>query len=325
MRPGGIEAVVESSSDAILVNVDNFERVETNRMFAASGVTGRWNHVRVPTPLNEQTVIRPNRDTLFSSVLVDISEGAALTLPETGGRYMTVMAINQDHYINRVFDEPGTYDLTMAEFDTPFLAVVVRTLIDASDPEDVALANALQDQLRMDAVSSRPFVLPNYDEKSHKATYDALIELSRGVGQATRTFGKREDVDPVRHLIGTAFGWGGLPEEQAYYLNVEPGLPVGEYRLTVKDVPVDAFWSITVYNKDGFLEKNDLDTYNVGSVTATPNSDGSVTVNFGGCEDGRPNCLPLIEEWNYIVRLYQARPEILDGSWVFPAIETVNS
>jgi hypothetical protein len=294
-------------------------------MFATVGATGRWNHVRVPTPLNEQTVIRPNRDTLFSSVLVDISEGATLMMPETGGRYMTVMAINQDHYINRVFDEPGTYELTMAEFDTPFLAVAARTLIDASDPEDIALANALQDQLRLEAVSSRPFVLPNYDQKSHKSTYDALIELSRGVGQAARTFGKREDVDPVRHLIGTAFGWGGLPEEQAYYLNVEPGLPVGEYRLTVKDVPVDAFWSITVYNKDGFLEKNDLDVYNVGSVTATPNSDGSITVNFGGCEDGRPNCLPLIEEWNYIVRLYQARPEILDGSWVFPPVEAANS
>jgi hypothetical protein len=277
----------------------------------------------LPTPLDQQTVIRPNRDTLFSSAIVDISEGATLTMPETGGRYMTVMAINQDHYINRVFDEPGTYELTMTEFDTPFLAVAARILIDASDPEDIALANALQDQLRVDAVSSRPFVLPKYDEASHKATYDALIELSRGLGQADRTFGKREDVDPVRHLIGTAFGWGGLPEEQAYYLNVEPGLPVGQYRLTVKNVPIDAFWSITVYNKDGFLEKNDLDIYNVGSVTATPNSDRSITVNFGGCEDGRLNCLPLIDEWNYIVRLYKPRQEILDGSWVFPSVEAI--
>ena len=55
-----------------------------------------------------------------------------------------------------------------------------------------------------------------------------------------RTFGTGADVDPVRHLIGTALGWGGLPESQAYYVAVEPRLPVGEYQLTFATVPVDA-------------------------------------------------------------------------------------
>lgn len=110
-----------------------------------------------------------------------------------------------------------------------------------------------------------------------------------------------------------------------HYVNVDAGLPVGEHQLTVKDVPVDAFWSINMYNKDGFWEPNDLDKYNINSVTATPNEDGSVTVYFGGCADGRPNCLPITEGWNYIVRFYQPHPEVLDGSWVFPSVETISS
>ena len=36
-----------------------------------------------------------------------------------------------------------------------------------------------------------------------------------------------------------------------------------------------------------------------------------------------PNLLPIVEGWNYAVRLYRPRPEILDGSWTFPATEPV--
>ena len=103
-------------------------------------------------------------------------------------------------------------------------------------------------------------------------------------------------------------------------MSVEPGLPVGAYELTVGDVPVDGFWSISLYNADGFFEPNDRNAYSVNNLTATPNDDGSVTVRFGGCDDGRANCLPIMEGWNYTIRLYRPRPEVLDGSWSFPSI-----
>jgi hypothetical protein len=123
----------------------------------------------------------------------------------------------------------------------------------------------------------------------------------------------------VRHLIATAAGWGSLPEEEAYYVSVDPGLPVGEYQLTVCDVPVDAFWSISLYNTEGYFQVNDRNAYNVNSLTATPNDDGTVTVHFGGGDD-RLNLLPIMDGWNYVVRLYRPRPEVLDGSWTFPSI-----
>ena len=95
------------------------------------------------------------------------------------------------------------------------------------------------------------------------------------------------------------------------------------HAVTVKDVPVDAFWSVTVYNAGGYIEENPMGVYSFNNVTATPNDDRSITINFGGCDDGRVNCLPIAEGWNYAVRMYQPRPEILDGSWTFPKIEPV--
>ena len=280
----------------------------------------RWSHDRAPASLDQQTVIRMNRDTLYSFVVADISSGATLTIPDAGDRYLSVMVVNQDHYINRVLHEAGEYELTTAEFDTPYVLGAVRILVDPADPDDVAAVNALQDQLQFAAGSAEPFSSPEYDETSLDATRQALLELGRGLSRFDHAFGTKEAVDPVKHLIATAGGWGGLPEQEAFYLNVDLGLPEGEYQLTVRDVPVDAFWSISVYNADGYFEPNDRNANTVNSITASPNEDGSVTVSFGGCDGDRPNCLPIMDGWNYAVRLYRPRPEILNGSWKFPTV-----
>ena len=195
-------------------------------------------------------------------------------------------------------------------------------LVDPRNPEDVATVNALQDELVLTASSSEPFTPPDYDRESFEATRAAVLELGKHLENFDHAFGARGEVDPVRHLIGTAAGWGGLPDAEARYLGVEPELPVGEYSLTVRDVPVDGFWSISLYNREGFFEANESNAYSVNNLTATPNADGSVTVSFGGCDGDRPNCLPIMEGWNYTVRMYRPRREVLDGSWTFPSIES---
>lgn len=304
-----------------MVNADNFVRAETaaqfDRTLEMTGGVNQFAHLREPTPLDKQNVIRMNRDTLYSAAIVDISKGATLTVPDAGERYLSVMAVNEDHYINKVIDKPGEYKLKVEEFGTPYVNLAVRTLVNASDPADVKEANALQDQLKIEAVSANPYTHPAYDEASYKVTYEALLVLGKGMKDARATFGRKEDVGPVRHLLGTAWGWGGLPEEEAYYLNVEPGLPVGAYQLTVSDVPVDAFWSVSVYNKDGYFEANEQNAYSVNNLTATPNEDGSVTIHFGG-DSKSVNHLPITEGWNYTVRFYKPRRDILAGKWRFP-------
>src|SRR4249920_1547616 len=91
---------------SIVVNVDNFPRAETDRMFAGlqrdAGAVNVLSHNRAPASVDHQTVIRMNRDTLYSFAVVDITEGATLTVPEHGDRYVSVMVVNQDHYINEI-------------------------------------------------------------------------------------------------------------------------------------------------------------------------------------------------------------------------------
>lgn len=178
---------------------------------AIAGGANRWAHRYVPNPIDEQNVIRMNLDTLYSAAIVDISQGATLTMPDAGDRYMTAMIANEDHYVNRVFSGAGIYDLTVDEFDTPFVMIDMRTLVDPTDTEDVAEVNRLQDALVIESVASRPYTHPEYDEDSRKDTYEAIYALAQNIGSSARTFGKREEVGAIRHMIATASGWGGRP------------------------------------------------------------------------------------------------------------------
>jgi hypothetical protein len=74
----------------------------------------------------------------------------------------------------------------------------------------------------------------------------------------------------MRRLIGAASAWGGNPETEALYLNVVPAKNDGTtvYSLSVKDVPVDGFWSVSVYNAEGYYEPNQHDAYSLNSITA---------------------------------------------------------
>lgn len=305
------------------VTVKNFVRVESEHMFAAivkqAGGTNKWSHGYTPTPIDQQPIIRMNRDTLYSAAVVDISQGATIVVPEAGDRYLSVMFVSADHFIPLVVHAGGEHHITAEQIGSDFVLVAARILVDPESPEDVAAVNSLQNALEIRSTANQEFVLPEYDPATYKETRDAVLALARGLDGFDGSFGSKDEVEPVMHLLGAAAGWGGLPTQEAKYLNVDPKLPVGDYSLTVKDVPVDGFWSISLYNREGFFEQNDKGAYAINSITAEPNADGSITVNFGGNLD-RPNTLPIMDGWNYLVRLYQARPEILDGTWTFPTI-----
>ena len=81
-----------------------------------------------------------NRDTLYSIGVINISKGATVTLPDVGKRYMSLMIINNDGYVNDVYYGAGSYTLTTEKFNTPFVGVVIRTLANPEDPKDLAIA-----------------------------------------------------------------------------------------------------------------------------------------------------------------------------------------
>ena len=322
------EPLAAHATTSVSVNVDNYVRAETaaqiDRFLKLTGGVNKWHHNREPTPLDKQNVIRMNRDTIYSFAVVDISKGATLELPDSGKRYMSVMVVNEDEYINKVFHKAGDYELTLQDFDTPYVILVGRTLIDAANPADIKAANALQDQMMIDAASANPYSHPNYDQDSYEATYKPLLALSQGVPDTRHMFGKKEEVTETRHMLGAAFGWGGLPIYEAFYLTKNEPRKAGVFQLTVRDVPVDGFWSISIYNRDGYFQENQFDSYSINNLTAKSNEDGSITVNFGESNDGKENFLYVMDGWNYAVRLYQPREPILSGKWEFPEPQPVH-
>lgn len=314
---------------AVPVNVLNFNRAETDLMFSRLGAgarLGRWSHTRQLDSLGDQPVIRQNRDTLYSFSVIDVRGDVTVTLPDTGDRYISVWVVNQDHYGPIILRDPGEHLLTRDLVGTDYATLIARILIDPNDPEDVTAVNRLQDGLAIDGGGGDVFPLPNYDEQSQTQTRKAILELARGVSRYDHAFGTRAEVDPILHLLGTASGWGGLPEYEATYVSFDENLPIGDYRLRLKDVPVDAFWSVSLYNAAGYFEENPLGINSINSITATPDNDGGVTIRFGQFSahlDGVANALPIMPGWNYVLRLYRPRPAVLDGTWTAPRPEAL--
>ena len=210
------------------------------------------------------------------------------------------------------------------EVGTRFALVLFRTFVDAADPADLAAAHAAQDGIALTGGADGPFEAPDWDRESLAAARKAVSDLAAATGfDASRAFGRKDEVDPVDHLVGAMAGWAGQPAATASAIidSVKANDGDTPYAVTVRDVPVDAFWSVTVYNADGYLEPNPLGRNSFNNVSAKPNEDGSYTLHFGGCDDGRVNCIPITPGWNYAVRMYEPRQEILDGSWTFPAFE----
>src|SRR6185503_2293297 len=157
----------------------------------------------------------------------------------------------------------GTHTLERQAIGTRYVFAAIRILVDPADSKDFERAHALQDAVAVRQRDAGRLETPNWDPVSHKKVRDALLALNETLPDLRRAGGKREEVDPVRHLIGTASAWGLNPEKDAIYLNVTPSKNDGTavYRLDVKDVPVDGFWSVTVYDQRGLILKNSLDAY----------------------------------------------------------------
>jgi hypothetical protein len=261
-------------------------------------------------------------------VVVDFDAAPmTVTLPEAGSRFISMIVIDEDHYVVDVVYRPGSYTFNKDKIGTRYALVAIRMLVDPANPGDVEQVHALQDALKAEQPGGPGlFDIPDWDEISQGKVRAALVALGETLPDWKHAAGRRGEVDPVRHLIVTATGWGLNPDKDAIYLNVTPSKNDGAtvYKLTVKDVPVDGFWSISLYNAEGFFAPNKLNAYTLNNITAKKSGDGSVAIQFGGCNGQIANCLPTMPGWNYIVRLYRPRAELLDGKWRFPEAQAVN-
>ena len=147
------------------VTIDTFVRAESDvaikKFYEGFGLSTLY-HNWGPIPIDKQTVIRMNRDTLYSSAVIDLTKPATVIMPATGGRYMSLHVINQDHY-SYAMTKPGRYELTREKVGTRYAYLIIRTFIDGDDPEAIKAANATQDEIKIEGGGSGPLEIPNWN------------------------------------------------------------------------------------------------------------------------------------------------------------------
>ena len=139
-------------------------------------------------------------------------------------------------------------------------------------------------------------------------------------------------------------GWGGNDQIEASYpmawtdANGENFDGVHAYQLRWEsDPPVNAFWSITLYDKSydgaaGYMVKNPINRYLINSTTEglVRDADGGLTITVQHAEPndpaGKANWLPAPAEGEFYMamRLYWPKPEALDGTWEPPLVRRID-
>lgn len=248
-----------TADGTILVSPDNFTRAESDLYFSnivSDGTLGTFNHHRELAPVDNQLVVRLNRDTLYSVAVFDLDAApVTITLPDPGRRFMSMQIITEDQYVPAVVYGAGSHTFTREDIGTRCVATAIRTLVDPNDPADLATVHQLQDAITVHQDSPGTFEIPRWDTASQTQARNALLQLAATLPDTKGMFGSKDNTDPVRRLIGSASACGGDPEHDALYLNVTPSKNDGTtaYRLAVGEVPVDGFWSVTVYDAQRYL------------------------------------------------------------------------
>jgi len=306
------------------VTIFNYIRAETDMQFKAYaekyGAFGKFYHMRKPYDVNHQITVRPNQDTLYSCGIFDLTYPVVVTLPDVGNRYMSLSVINQDHYDVLVFHPPGKFYITKECVKTRYAFLLIRIFVNPKNPKDIEKVHKLQDKITVYQEKKGKLELPDWDMNGILKIRHALEIIGTTVDSSRKMFGDKYSVDPIIHLIGTAIGWGGLPDNEAIYLNFTPEKNDGKtpYILTFKPpILKTGFWSVTVYDKHGFLIKNKWNIYSYNNITAKKNKDGTVTIHFGG-DPNSVNFIPIVKGWNYIVRLFRPSKDIIEEKVKFP-------
>jgi hypothetical protein len=143
------------SANTVPVTVDNFIRAESDLYLSAVALKesgfGKFEHHRELSPIDAQTIVRMNRDTLYSAAVFDLDAGpVTITLPDAGKRFMSMQLISQDERSPPAVYGAGKYTITKQKVGTRYVLVGVRTLVDPNDAADVKKVHALQDGIKVE-------------------------------------------------------------------------------------------------------------------------------------------------------------------------------
>jgi hypothetical protein len=317
-----------------IVTAASYPTDETSRqILKTQGKVGvnKFQHFGQLTRTDNQPVVRMNRDTYYSNIVVDVSKGAKITMPEIPeGKYMSVQPVTEDHRIQAMKYGSGTFDLTT--HTGTHLYLIIR--YDATFTEEEV--KEIQDKMVIEANSAEKF-------KTEPVNKESFMEVENALKAKMPAIVERDGVDALKGMltdprdqsnelfteekyeVGAAVGWGGAQMIDNIY-EISGNYSTDDcYQLTFEDPENTAFWSITVYDEKGFMF-NDLANYS--SNTARANEDGTYTVSFG-CGEDAPNNLEIANPsnvFNIAVRHYQPSKKVLEDDYrLVPLMKTISN
>ena len=312
-----VAAPYEASSDAkrtadgkLVVTRDNFVVAETDRYFTEltkSNPVNTIRHSRSFSNVENQVVIRENKDCLYSHAVVDVSKGAVIKNPPWD-KYSIIQVIDEHEYSFAHLYPGDSIKITpdMVSMGS-YVWLNIRTEVRPENGDGFYDAHKHQDAYVIEAASAVPYQSKGFDEASLTAMRNELLKEAPKVS-SWMAFGTKDAVDPEQFLIAAAGGWAGLPKEHAvYWPKIVPKGKAAEgapSKLTLPRAPLEydkgGFFSVTTYGPDAFIATKD---YAYSNRTAENNEDGSVTFYFNA--PGKPNNMTTVKGWNMTLRFYR--------------------
>jgi hypothetical protein len=214
--------------------------------------------------------------------------------------------------------------------DQPMIAQMKRIGIEPGKSFDISKADPVVRKALEDA--------PATAEKLMEWKITTLARVANYWSMDTDTMGVYGNYYLKRAIVAQLGLGANLPEDAVYPLNLadETGKPLdGENKYTIHFdktalPPVNAFWSLTLYDKDGFQVANSLNRFAVSSwMPFKYNPDGSLDLYFQNDSPGTDkevNWLPAPRgPFNVTMRLYSPWSDILTGRWNPPPISKMQS
>lgn len=316
----------------VVITLKNFIHADSVRAYlkeiAFTGGVNKIRHLREVANTDNQDVIRMNRDTLYSRIILDVKEGATVTLPKYKGLQIAAL-LDENHQQIKELNGHGTMKITKDMLSTGQWAyIIIRTgfIPGLSKKEKMKQAHHAQDGIKFTAGSHDPYVPSvKYDFATMGAVkYDILKNFALhkpenfSVGDGAGLIGQR-NAETANVVV--AIGWGFLPKSQASYSSFT-GYKEREV-LTIKSPKLKkrGFFSYTVYDANGWIATQD---YAINSDDMIKNKDGTYTVTL--LASGEPvkktdkNVVrtPRGKYWTAVLRSYdpvdpEANQKLIDG------------
>ncbi|MDH4080052.1 MAG: DUF1214 domain-containing protein [Nitrospira sp.] len=317
-----------------------------------AGKLNQWGQAsRELLKAGEDSIVRVNNDTLYKTAFVYLGDGPVVLRSDSPSKErFSSFQLQDDRNANyrNIINPAGSYTLYHGEkpgnitgeaVAVPSLLSAVVTRIEVKDPNDaadMAAAQAVFDGITIGGPTIREMpavdLLSGFDEQVAQEANKRMDETARSVPFSKMIVGPGQepgkDVPFLYHSAGTKVGWGGPATSHSAYESMftdSSGETLegseGEYVMVTEAPPVNAFWSITVYDSTtGRLHPNEDNRYHINNTTAVKNEDGTFTFRFKvKCEDGDQNCLEIpAGPFDVAARYYLPEPEIMSGEWTIP-------